>query len=504
MPTDIRNKEKEREKEASSKLITDYLEKNQKSIKRTSSTLSPPDSNQQLKKQNTLMANMLISHKSSADIVADQGNTQDMSTVPSMTQDTIKDAIAPIISEIQLLRESVHSDYNKLHADYVELKESITTKSNEIAEKLNLKIDANTEKISQMINENKLLCRENASLKDRISKIESNQVRNNIIISGIPESKLEPYDTTVARIHDTIATAFSSCDIDQALEEARSIKIICCNRIGRYQMGRNRPISATLRNYGDKEKIMQHKKDLPNGIYINEEFPLEVKCNRDKLRPIWKLAKNHSEYRDKCKLSGDRLVINGINYTVNDLHNLPEDLAPYKAAQQDNHEYIAFHGEHSPWSNFHPSPFVIDGQCYRSTQQWIQFSKAMLFGESSTANKMLQADSLHECKHLSYQMNGVNNEKWRADGFELCLKGVEAKFKQNKELWSMLKMTEPKILVEASTDRLWGTGISLKDTHVLDSKRWYRKGSLSDMLHTVRESYQKTLRLDSMALHRSR
>ena len=53
MPTDIRNKEKEREKEASSKLIMDYLEKNQKAIKRTSSTLSPPDSNQQLKKQNT-------------------------------------------------------------------------------------------------------------------------------------------------------------------------------------------------------------------------------------------------------------------------------------------------------------------------------------------------------------------------------------------------------------------------------------------------------------------
>ena len=434
---------------------------------------------------------MLTSHKSS-DNAADQENTPDTSAVPSMTQDTIKDAIAPIISEIQLLRESVHSDYNKLHTDYVELKESITTRSSEIAEKLNLKIDANTEKISQMINENKLLHRENASLKDRISKIESNQVRNNIIISGIPESKWEPYNTTVARIHDTIAAAFSSGDIDQALEEARQIEIVCCNRIGRYQMGRNRSISATLCNYGDKEKIMQHKKNLPNGIYINGEFPLEVKRNRDKLRPIWKLAKNHSEYRDKCKLSGDRLVINRINYTVNDLHNLPKDLAPYKAAQQENHEYIAFHGEHSPWSKFHPSPFVIDGQCYHSAEQWIQFSKAMLFGDSSTANKILQADSLHECKCLSYQINGVNNKKWRASGFELCLKGVEAKFKQNKELWSMLKTMKPKTVVEASTDRLWGTGISLKGTHVLDSRRWYRKGWLLEMLHTVRESYQTT------------
>ena len=53
MPINIRNKEKDQDKEPSSKLITDYLEKNQKPIKRTSSILSPPDSDQQQKKQNT-------------------------------------------------------------------------------------------------------------------------------------------------------------------------------------------------------------------------------------------------------------------------------------------------------------------------------------------------------------------------------------------------------------------------------------------------------------------
>ena len=491
MPIDIRNKEKDQDKESSSKLITDYLEKNQKSIKRTSSILSPPDSDQQQKKQNTQTVNMPTSQKLSND-VADQANTSDTSTISTTTQDTIKDVIAPIISEIQLLKESVHSHYNKLHADYVELQESIASRSNEMAEKLSLKIDANTEKISQVINENQLLHRENACLKERITKIGSNQVQNNIIISGIPEGKWELYNTTVARIYDTIATAFSSGDIDRALDEAKQIEIVCCNRIGRYQMGKHRSISVTLRNYADKEKIMQHKKNLPSGIYINEEFPLEVKCCRDKLRPIWKLAKSLSEYRNKCKLSSDRLVINGINYTVNDLHNLPEDLAPYKAAQQENHQFIAFHGEHSPWSNFHQSPFKIDGHRYHSAEQWIQYSKAMLFGDSSIANKILQTDNPQECKHLSYQINGVNNEKWRAEGFKICLKGVEAKFKQNKEIWSMLKTTEPKTLVEASNDRLWGTGISLKDTHVLDSKRWYGKGWLSEMLHIVRENYQAT------------
>ena len=63
---------------------------------------------------------MLTSQKPS-DNVVDQTNILDTSAVSTVTQYTIKDAIAPIINKIQLLRESVHSDYNKLHANYVEL-----------------------------------------------------------------------------------------------------------------------------------------------------------------------------------------------------------------------------------------------------------------------------------------------------------------------------------------------------------------------------------------------
>ena len=146
MPFDIKNKEKDIDKEPSSKLITDYLEKNQKPIKRSSSILSPPETDQQQKKKDTRTVNMLTSQMPS-DNAVDQTNILDTSAVSTVTQDTIRDAIAPIINEIQLLGESVHSDYNKLHANYVELQESITSRSSEIAEKLNQKIEVNTEKI---------------------------------------------------------------------------------------------------------------------------------------------------------------------------------------------------------------------------------------------------------------------------------------------------------------------------------------------------------------------
>ena len=127
------------------------------------------------------------------------------------------------------------------------------------------------------------------------------------------------------------------------MEEVKKVNLVCCSRISRYQMNRARPISVTLSKYDNKETIMKNKKDLLDGIYINDEYPIKVRKNRDKLRPILRLAKGLPHYQEKCKISGDKLSINRVSYTVNDLNKLPPDLAPYLTVQKENVEYIAFH-----------------------------------------------------------------------------------------------------------------------------------------------------------------
>ena len=66
----------------------------------------------------------------------------------------MKNALAPILSEIKLLRKSVHADYNKLHSDYTRLEKVITKKSTEVETTLTDKIDCNTQKILQITAEN--------------------------------------------------------------------------------------------------------------------------------------------------------------------------------------------------------------------------------------------------------------------------------------------------------------------------------------------------------------
>ena len=41
-------------------------------------------------------------------------------------------------------------------------------------------------------------------------------------------------------------------------------------------------------------------------------------------------------------------------------------------------------------------------------------------------------------------------------------------------------------MVEATRDRLWGTGIPLRDQRVLDPESWYNTGWMSTMLATIR------------------
>ena len=112
------------------------------------------------------------------------------------------------------------------------------------------------------------------------------------------------------------------------------------------------------------------------GIFANEEYPLHIKRNQDRLCPVPRLAKSLPQYRDKCRLTSNCLVINGTTYKVDDIPNLPPDLAAHKAVEKSNESHIVFAGDLSPYSNLHRSPFTIDGQMFHNAEQWIQYQKS--------------------------------------------------------------------------------------------------------------------------------
>ena len=119
--------------------------------------------------------------------------------------------------------------------------------------------------------------------------------------------------------------------------------------------------------------------------------------------------------KDKSKLD-DYLVINGTRYSINEINKLPEEIAAYKSAQKMDDHTLAFHREFSPFSNFHPCRFMVNHQSFHSSEQFLQYQKALMFGDSMVANQILQCENAYAAKRLGYCINGFDMKRLANDG----------------------------------------------------------------------------------------
>ena len=205
---------------------------------------------------------------------------------------------------------------------------------------------------------------------------------------------------------------------------------------------------SQLKPKGQQRKNNEYKDQAPSKHIHKQRISNSSKESRDTLCLILRLVKSIPSYHDKSKIEGDHLVINGVNYGIQDIYNLPPELACYKVAQEEDDEFIAFQGELSPYSNFHRAKFVIDNHTSHSSEQWIQYKKAMLFGDTFTANQILTTSTPLEAIRLGYQIDGFDPQRWKSDGYKPSLEGIKEKFLQNPPLLQMLKATHPKTLVD--------------------------------------------------------
>ncbi len=95
----------------------------------------------------------------------------------------------------------------------------------------------------------------------------------------------------------------------------------------------------------------------------------------------------------------DRLYIEGNLYTVQNIHSLPFfDVSSLH--QVTNESTISFLGMLSIFSNFHPTPIVIDGITYTSNEQYIQSSKARHVNDLNTETLIMMTDDPSEMKRI--------------------------------------------------------------------------------------------------------
>ena len=210
----------------------------------------------------------------------------------------------------------------------------------------------------------------------------------------------------------------------------------------------------------DADYIVENKKSLGSGIFVDREYSDEVELRRKSLRPVLKAARELNNFK-KCKLEGDRLVIHGKRFSLENLHNLPKELDVFKITSKSNNNTIRFFGKLNPLSNFHPCSFEVNGIQFHSSEQFIQYTKAVFFNDIDMSAKILASKSALECKNLSRNIKGVEESKWDENAKTLYHKGIAEKFRQNPRLMEALSNTGSKVIVESASNKLWGTGVPL-------------------------------------------
>lgn len=152
---------------------------------------------------------------------------------------------------------------------------------------------------------------------------------------------------------------------------------------------------------------------------------------------------------------------------------------------------VCFHNpneENGYLSNWYVSPFTMRGINFSSMEQYMMYQKAVCFGDTETAGKILACDDVSRIKGLGRLVSGYDERYWSGVGQIVVYEGLCAKFLQNEELKEKLKATGGAVLAECAVkDRIWGIGLSMKDPGRLDQAKWKGQNLLGYTLMMVRD-----------------
>lgn len=153
---------------------------------------------------------------------------------------------------------------------------------------------------------------------------------------------------------------------------------------------------------------------------------------------------------------------------------------------------ICFHNpdeEYGFLSNWYPSAFTVDGITYTSLEQFMMNMKAEYFGDRERAAQILAADDAAVIKQLGRCVSGYDEGYWNGVRQIVVYRGLMAKFSQNETLKAQLKATGNAVLAECAVkDRIWGTGLSMKNPDRFDRAKWKGQNLLGYTLMLVRET----------------
>jgi len=120
------------------------------------------------------------------------------------------------------------------------------------------------------------------------------------------------------------------------------------------------------------------------------------------------------------------------------------------------------------------------------------YQKCVIFGDTASAKAILATDDTNAQQTIGRNAKGYIGDVWAGQRQLVAMRGLIAKFSQNKELKKKLLNTGDAWLVEcAHSDTIWACGIRLNADERFDTKKWRGQNILGFALMEVRSILRK-------------
>lgn len=140
------------------------------------------------------------------------------------------------------------------------------------------------------------------------------------------------------------------------------------------------------------------------------------------------------------------------------------------------------------YSQWRSSKFIVDGETFANTEQFMMAAKARIFGDEETRKKIMSTNIPKEIKALGREVKNFDKDIWDDECRKVVLLGNYYKFSQNEDLKKYLLETKDAILVEASPyDSIWGIAMSEEDPEIKNPLNWKGTNYLGFCIMTVRD-----------------
>ncbi len=140
-------------------------------------------------------------------------------------------------------------------------------------------------------------------------------------------------------------------------------------------------------------------------------------------------------------------------------------------------------------SNWWPAQFELEGERWSTTEQYMMFAKARLFGDEARMAAIRGATDPKDVKSLGRAVRPYGDLSWAAHRYGAVVRANHAKFEQHPDLRAFLHGTGDAVLVEASPmDKVWGIGLAEGHADAKDPSRWQGANLLGFALMDVRDA----------------